>query len=93
VNHYAHVAKRALYRDSVAVILKRAAKRAQMKTKPIAGHSLRSGMVTEAAMNGVSEFVIMKQQGIAQLHCSSAMCDWAGSSPRMRPRGWESRSS
>lgn len=34
-----------------------------MKTKPIAGHSLRSGMITQAAMNGVSEFVIMKRSG------------------------------
>jgi len=63
VNRHGQVAKRALYRDSIGIILKRAAKRAHMKTKPIAGHSLRSGMVTQAAMNGVSEFVIMKQTG------------------------------
>jgi site-specific recombinase XerD len=52
-----------LYRDSIGTILKRASKRAHMKTKPIAGHSLRYSMVTQAAMNGVSEFVIMKQTG------------------------------
>jgi integrase len=63
VNRHGQVGKRALYRDSVGTILKRAAQRAHMKTKPIAGHSLRSGMVTQAAMNGVSEFAIMKQSG------------------------------
>lgn len=60
VNRHGQVGKRALYRDSIGTILKRAVKRAHMKTKPIAGHSLRSGMITQAAMNGVSEFVIMK---------------------------------
>ena len=34
-----------------------------MKTKPIAGHSLRAGCVTQATMNGISEFVVMKQTG------------------------------
>lgn len=63
VNRHRQVAKHALYRDSIGIILKRAAKRAHMKTKPIAGHSLRSGMVTQAAMNGVNQFVIMKQTG------------------------------
>ena len=63
VNRYGQIGKRALYRDSIGTILKRAVRRAHMKTKPIAGHSLRSGMVTQAAMNGVSEFVIMKQSG------------------------------
>lgn len=63
VNPHGKVANGGLYRDSIGPILKRAAKRAHMKTKPIAGHSLRSGMVTQAAMNGVSEFIIMKQTG------------------------------
>lgn len=45
VNRHGQIAKRGLYRDSIGPILKRAAKRAHMKAKPIAGHSLRSGMV------------------------------------------------
>jgi integrase len=43
--------------------LKRAAARAGLKTDTLGGHSLRAGHVTQAAMNGVSEFVIMKQTG------------------------------
>jgi integrase len=63
VNRHQQVSKRGLYRDSIGLLLKRAAARAGMDTKPLAGHSLRAGHVTQAAMNGVSEFVIMKQTG------------------------------
>jgi integrase len=63
VDRHRRVSPRGLYRDSIGIILKRAAARAGMRTGPIAGHSLRSGMVTQAAMNGVTEFVIMKQTG------------------------------
>ena len=34
-----------------------------MHVEPLGGHSLRAGCVTQAAMNGVREFVIMKQTG------------------------------
>jgi integrase len=34
-----------------------------MNVDPLGGHSLRAGCVTQAAMNGVREFVIMKQTG------------------------------
>jgi hypothetical protein len=34
-----------------------------MKTGPLGGHSLRAGCVTQAAMNGVREFVILRQTG------------------------------
>jgi len=37
--------------------------RAGMKVNAICGHSLRAGCVTQAAMNGVREFVIMRQTG------------------------------
>ena len=43
--------------------LKQAAKRAGMRTKPLGGHSLRAGCVTQAAMNGVNERDIMRQTG------------------------------
>lgn len=37
--------------------------RARMKTGPLDGHSLRAGCVTQAAINGVREFVIQRQTG------------------------------
>ncbi|MGA8742255.1 MAG: site-specific integrase [Terracidiphilus sp.] len=54
---------RGLHKDSIGKILKRAAARAGMDVDPLGGHSLRAGCVTQAAMNGVREFVIMKQTG------------------------------
>ena len=50
-------------RPSVSWILKRAARRAGMKTRPLSGHSLRAGCVTQAAMNGANERDIMRQTG------------------------------
>jgi integrase len=44
-------------------MLKRAARRACKKTGPLGGHSLRAGCVTQAAMNGIREFVIQRQTG------------------------------
>jgi len=55
--------RRGFNKDSIGKVLKRAAGRARMKTGPLGGHSLRSGCVTQAAMNGVREFAIMKQTG------------------------------
>src|SRR5579872_7258666 len=54
---------RELHKDSIGKLLKRAAARAGMNVDPLGGHSLRAGCVTQAAMNGVREFVIMKQTG------------------------------
>ena len=34
-----------------------------MKVEALGGHSLRAGCVTQAAMNGVREFIIMRQTG------------------------------
>jgi integrase len=34
-----------------------------LKVEGLGGHSLRAGCVTQAAMNGVREFIIMKQTG------------------------------
>ena len=69
VNRHGRVAHRGLNKDSVGWILKQAAKRAGMKTRPLGGHSLRAGCVTQAAMNCVNERDIMRQTG----HKSSAM--------------------
>jgi len=63
VGRYGHVSNRGLNRNSIGVILKRAAARADMRVGPLGGHSLRAGHVTQAAMNGVSERVIMRQTG------------------------------
>ena len=50
-----------LHRDSIGYILKRAASRAGMSVANIAGHSLRSGGITTAAMNGIPEYLIRRQ--------------------------------
>jgi integrase len=63
VGRYDHVSRRGLNRDSIGKLLKRAADRAGLKVDELGGHSLRAGCVTQAAMNGVREFVIMKQTG------------------------------
>jgi integrase len=63
VGRYGHVSPCGLHRDSIGKLLKRAAARTGMKVDAIGGHSLRAGCVTQAAMNGVREFVIMRQTG------------------------------
>lgn len=63
VGRYGHVSRRGLHKDSIGKLLKRAAARAGMNVDPLGGHSLRAGCVTQAAMNGVREFIIMKQTG------------------------------
>jgi integrase len=63
VGRYGHVARRGLHSDSIGKLLKRAAGRAGLKVQELGGHSLRAGCVTQAAMNGVREFVIMRQTG------------------------------
>jgi integrase len=63
VGRYGHVSRRGLHRDSIGKLLKRAAGRAGLKVEELGGHSLRAGCVTQAAMNGVRGFVIMKQTG------------------------------
>jgi site-specific recombinase XerD len=63
VNRHGHVAEHALSPRSVAKILKRAAMRAGINAASIAGHSLRAGMVTQAAMNGAEERDIARTTG------------------------------
>jgi len=57
------VSDHALHADSVAYLVKRAAGRAGLDAVEYAGHSLRAGLATQAAMNGASELAIMKQTG------------------------------
>ena len=63
INRHGQICPRGLNRASVSWILKRAARRAGMKTRPLGGHSLRAGCVTQAAMNGANERDIMRQTG------------------------------
>ena len=61
VDQKGRVPSSGLHRDSIAYILKRAAARAGLNVAGIAGHSLRSGGITAAAVNGVPEYIIRRQ--------------------------------
>ncbi|MGA2575833.1 MAG: site-specific integrase [Bryobacteraceae bacterium] len=63
IDRFGLASNRALHADSVAYLVKRAAGRAGLETMEYAGHSLRAGLATQAAMNGASELAIMKQTG------------------------------
>jgi len=60
VDRHGHVATTGLHRDSIAAIFKTAASRAGMNATNIAGHSVRAGMATQAALNGSSERAIAR---------------------------------
>jgi site-specific recombinase XerD len=61
--HNRKMGDRAISAQVVALVVKRAAERADIDATELAGHSLRSGMATVAARNGASERSIMKQTG------------------------------
>jgi site-specific recombinase XerD len=63
IDRFGVVGGKALHADSVAYLVKRAAGRAGLETREYAGHSLRAGLATQAAMNGATELAIMKQTG------------------------------
>lgn len=63
VSRHGQVGQAALHSDSVGLIVKRAAGRAGIMPSLVAAHSLRAGLATQAAMNGATEFAIMKQTG------------------------------
>jgi site-specific recombinase XerD len=63
IDRFGLVGDEALHADSIGYLVKRAAGRAGFKTAEYAGHSLRAGLATQAAMNGASELDIMKQTG------------------------------
>lgn len=69
VSRHGQIGKSSLHKDSIGLIVKRAAERAGYDPSTLAGHSLRSGLATQAAMNGATELAIMKQTG----HRSLAM--------------------
>ena len=63
VDRHANIADTRLTDQSVALVVKRCAKAAGLDWEKCAGHSLRSGLATAAAMADVSERAIMAQTG------------------------------
>jgi integrase len=63
IDRHEHINERALHKDSVGSIVKRAARAAGLDPEIYAGHSLRAGFCTQAYMNGAREFDIMRQTG------------------------------
>ena len=69
INRHEQLSAKRLTDFAVAVIIKRAAKKAGLPTPQLSGHSLRAGFVTEAKKNGADDAAIMDQTG----HKSLAM--------------------
>jgi len=63
IDRWGHVRKTRLTDKAVALIVKAAARRAGLDPEKFAGHSLRSGFITEAASAGVLSRDIMAQTG------------------------------
>jgi len=63
VNRHGRIGVKALSGKVIAEVVKRAMQRAGYDAKQFAGHSLRSGLCTAAAMAGKSERAIMNQTG------------------------------
>lgn len=63
VNRHGNVSKRGLCDKSVAFVVKRAIQAAGKEGEKFAGHSLRAGLATQAAMGGASERSIQEQTG------------------------------
>jgi integrase len=63
INRYGFVGRHGLCADSVGKLVKQSAARAGIAADPLGAHSLRVGCVTQAAMNGVDERIIMQQTG------------------------------
>jgi integrase len=69
VDRHGHVGPARLHKDSVGLIVKRAAEAAGLDPDLYAGHSLRAGLATQSYLNGAGELAIMRQTG----HRSLAM--------------------
>jgi integrase len=63
IDRHGRIHARALHRDSVGMIVKRAAARIGLDPAEYAGHSLRAGLATQAYLNGANELAIMQQTG------------------------------
>ena len=69
VDRHGRVGTVRLHKDSVGLVVKRAAEAAGLDPTNYAGHSLRAGLATQAYLNGAGELAIMRQTG----HRSLAM--------------------
>jgi len=63
INRHGQIAGKRLTAQTVALVVKRIAAAAGLASGELAGHSLRAGLATAAAMAGVSERAIMAQTG------------------------------
>ena len=63
VDRHGRVAGKALHKDSIGAIVKRAAAAIGLDPAVYAGHSLRAGLATQAYLNGATELAIMQQTG------------------------------
>jgi len=63
IDRNGHLNERALHKDSIGLVVKRAVVAAGLDPRIYAGHSLRAGFCTQAFMNGAREFDIMRQTG------------------------------
>jgi integrase len=71
IDRYGNVGKRRLTAESAAAVVKKAVSAIGLDSDPYAGHSLRAGLVTEAARRGIPDHKIMAQTG----HKSRKMLD------------------
>jgi integrase len=65
-----------LHKDSIGLIVKRAAETAGLDPSQYAGHSLRAGMATQAYLNGAGELAILKQTGHRSLEMVRRYIRW-----------------
>ena len=63
VDRHGHIGAARLSAQAVVLVLKRHAVRAGLDPDEVAGHSLRAGLATSAAVAGVPERVIASQTG------------------------------
>ena len=63
IDRHGRLQPKPLHKDSVGLIVKRAAARIGLDASEYAGHSLRAGLATQAYMNGANELAIMQQTG------------------------------
>lgn len=63
VDRHGNVAKEALSGRSVALVVKRSARRAGLDADQYSGHSLRAGFATQAARKGIPERLIQRHTG------------------------------
>ena len=63
VNRHGHILRQRLSAEAVAIVVKRWAEAIGFDASEFAGHSLRAGLATSAAMAGKSERAIMNQTG------------------------------